>query len=54
MAGYIILFVNDADGVSVPFGWDDDCDGAVCCYSKEVAYFETRQAARKAIEISTN
>lgn len=33
-------------------GWNDDCDGAICCYSNSIALFESRKEARTAIRIS--
>lgn len=49
--GFIVVY-DDEQGLCVPFGWDDDCDGALCCDTQQVAVFATRQAAREAIEIS--
>ena len=34
-------------------GWDDDCAGAICGVNKTVAMFDSRKAARTAINIST-
>lgn len=48
--GFIVVWDDNA-GVSAVFGWDDDCDGALCM-SEHVAWFATRQAAKTAINIS--
>ena len=47
---------DDQLGVCVPMTWDADCEGAICSGCREedeVALFVNRQAARKAIDIST-
>ena len=33
-------------------GWDEDCEGSLCCINKTIAIFDSRKAARKAINIS--
>ena len=33
-------------------GWDADCEGSLCCIQKTIATFDSRKAARKAIDIS--
>lgn len=49
---FIVVFDNN-DGICVPMGWDEDCDGAIeGAWTKPVAMFETRADARKAINIS--
>lgn len=49
--GFIVLW-DDEMGVCCPMGWDDDCDGALCCITDSVAIFPDRKAARRAIDIS--
>lgn len=49
---FIVAF-DDEMGACWPMGWDKDCPGAICCYSKAVALFPDRASARKAIRIST-
>lgn len=49
---FIVVF-DDGDAVHLPFGWDDGCAGAMCCYTDSVALFDSRKAARAAIRIST-
>lgn len=50
--GFIIVY-DDEQGLTIPFGWDSDCDGAVECNSGVVALFKTRGEARQAIRISS-
>jgi len=49
-----IVIYDDDDCLCIPQSWDADCAGAICSGSrdKEVAVFESRDAARKAIGIS--
>lgn len=49
--GFIVLW-DDEMGVCCPMGWDEDCDGALCCITDSVAIFPDRKAARRAINIS--
>ena len=49
---YIVVF-DDGMGVCIPMGWDDDCEGSLCCFYKTAAIFESQKAARKALDIST-
>lgn len=54
MSGFIVVY-DDGEGLCGPYGWDDDCEGAICFWSGHphpVALFESRQAARTAINIS--
>ena len=50
---FIIVF-DDNQGMIVPFQNDADCEGAVECigHGGKVAVFDSRKAARKAIDIS--
>lgn len=49
-----IIFWDDDQGVCAPMQWDPDCEGAVCALHKgEIALFDTKPAARRAIDIST-
>lgn len=48
---YVVLW-DDEQGVCCPMGWGDDCDGSLCCINKTIAIFDSRKAARKAINIS--
>ena len=48
---YVVLW-DDEQGVYCPMGWDDDCEGGLCCIQKTIATFDSRKAARKAINIS--
>ncbi len=51
-AGYIVVW-DDEMGVCCPMQWDDECEGALCCYGLSMlAFFLTRAEARKAIDIS--
>ncbi len=51
--GFIVVY-DDEMGLCVPFGWDDDCAGAIASAIRQpVAAFPDRKAARKAITIST-
>lgn len=49
-----IVVYDDGQGLCVPFGWDEDCDGALCAIGSKdnVASFETRAEARSAINVS--
>lgn len=47
---YIVMYDDDM-GLCVPQGWDEDCDGALCCSNKPVI-FTDRKAAKTAISIS--
>lgn len=51
--GPFIVLWDDNMGVCCPMGWDDDCDGALCCITDSVAIFPDRKAARRAIGISS-
>ncbi len=50
-----IILYDDQNSLVCPYGWDDDCDGAVACIigKQAVAVFPDHKAARKAIAIST-
>ncbi len=48
---YVVLW-DDEQGVCCPMGWDEDCEGSLCCINKTIAIFDSRKAARKAINIS--
>lgn len=49
---YVVLW-DDKQGVCCPMGWDDGCAGSLCCINKTIAIFDSRKAARNAIDIST-
>lgn len=50
---FIVVF-DDEQAACWPMSWDADCAGALCGFSGcGVALFTSRQAARKAIRIST-
>ena len=51
MEGFIVMF-DDGMGIIVPYGWDDDCEGALSGAADHVAVFESREKARDAIRIS--
>lgn len=52
MSGFIVAWV-DENGVA-PFGWNEDCAGAIECWCEgPIALFPDRAAARQAIAIST-
>lgn len=52
MSGFIVVY-DDDDSLCVPFGWNDGCEGALCCAgSGPVAMFDTRKQAQQAINIS--
>lgn len=53
--GYIVIY-DDDQGLTVPFGWDSECDGALCAVGGrgQVALFGDRKAASNAIAISTH
>lgn len=53
MAACIVVF-DDEQGLCVPFGFSQECDGAfeAACGNTPVAVFPGRAAARKAITIS--
>lgn len=49
---FIVVFSND--DFTVPFTWDNECEGAICGWlGGNVAVFDSRADARKAIKIST-
>ena len=51
---FIVVF-DDEGAVCAPYGWDSDCEGALAQAidrDDPVAVFDTRQDAKKAIEIS--
>jgi len=48
---YIVVFDDDG-GVCAPMGWDEACDGAICSTNGDVATFQTRKEAQRAIRIS--
>lgn len=50
-AAYIVTW-DDNMGTCATMGWDDDCQGAICCSSTAIALFPNRAAARAAINIS--
>jgi hypothetical protein len=52
MKFYIVVF-DDEQGLSVPYGFDEGCKGAICATSGDVALFATRKEAQQAIRIST-
>lgn len=49
-----VVIYDDADCLSVPMAWDDECAGAICAWGpgQKVATFGTRAAAQKAIRVS--
>ena len=47
-----IVVWDDQQGVCWPLGWDDDCEGAICANTNQVAAFSNRADARRAIKIS--
>ena len=49
---WLVLW-DDNMGVCTAMGWDADCAGAICCLDKTAAIFDSRKAARTAINIST-
>lgn len=49
--GFIVVH-DDSDGLCVPYNFDSDCEGAICCRSDNVAYFATKEDAKRAIKIS--
>lgn len=51
MPACIVIF-DDEQGSCVPYGFDPDCDGALCAYSGPVALFADRKQAQAAIKIS--
>lgn len=54
MTGFIIVYFNN-DSLTVPYQWDDDCEGAVEAWDgqKPIAVFPDRKTAQKAIAVST-
>lgn len=48
--GFIVVY-DDECGVFLPYGWDEDCAGALAL-AVPIVVFPTRAAARKAITIS--
>ena len=52
-----LVVYDDQDCLCVPQVWDKDCDGAICTGNSNgkdtVALFDSRKAARAAIDIST-
>lgn len=48
---YIVVY-DDGESICAVMGWDDDCDGAICATCGDVAVFESRKDALKAIRIS--
>lgn len=50
----VVFDDSDKGGMIVPFAWDPDCAGAICCFGRgePVAMFDDRPAARKAIRVS--
>jgi len=46
-----IVVYDDEMGLTVPYGFDPDCDGALSC-DEPIAVFADRKTARKAIQIS--
>ena len=52
--GFIVIY-DDGMGLSMPYAWDCECEGAIePNISAPVAMFATRAEARKAIAISRN
>jgi hypothetical protein len=51
MSNLCIVVFDDEQGICAPFGWDEDCEGAICCSSKPVV-FANRRLARQAITVS--
>lgn len=48
-----IVVYNDGDMVwNTPYGWSDECKGAIVSSDNEVAMFDSRADARTAIKIS--
>lgn len=52
MKFYIVVF-DDEQGLCVPYGFDADCEGALCATGGDVALFADRKQAQQAIRIST-
>ncbi len=52
MKFYIVVW-DDEQGLCVPYGFDDGCEGAVCASGGDVALFSSIFDAREAIRIST-
>lgn len=52
-----IVVCDDNDCLCLPQVWDNECEGAICTDNGDgkntVALFDTRKAARTAIDIST-
>ena len=48
---FIVLW-DDGQGVCAPMQWDTDFDGSLCLALDSVALFDSRAAARRAINIS--
>jgi len=50
---FIVVF-DDEQGLCIPYGWDEECDGALSaiCGKDTVACFGSRKTARAAINIS--
>lgn len=46
-----IVVFDDEQGLCCPYGFDEDCEGALCA-DKHVVVFPNRKAARAAIAIS--
>ena len=47
---YIVMY-DANDGICIPQGWDEDCEGALCCSNKPVI-FTNHKDAKTAIAIS--
>ncbi len=49
---YIVIY-DDGMGISMAYGWDDECEGALAyMHDGHAALFATKPEARKAIAIS--
>jgi len=50
-----IVVYDDEQSLCIPYAWDEDCKGALVaiCGKQNAACFNSRKAARKAINIST-
>ena len=51
---YMVMFVDEDSAITVPYGLDQECEGALQSYSKgnPPVIFESRSAASQAIKIS--
>jgi len=49
---YMVVFQQTEDDSVFPMAAESDCKGALCCADQDPLLFDSRKAARKAIEIS--